>query len=91
MNEDANAMVGRIAANLRRLMASRGLSPQRLSERSLLSAAEVEAFLDGTEGLRVDAVFMLAGALEVEAAVLLEGVEWIPGGRDGAGYRIRLG
>jgi transcriptional regulator with XRE-family HTH domain len=91
MNEDANAMVGQIAANLRRLMASRGLSPQRLSERSLLSAAEVEAFLDGTEELRVDAVFMLAGALEVEAAVLLEGVEWIPGGRDGAGYRIRLG
>jgi hypothetical protein len=91
MNEDANAMVGQIAANLRRLMASRGLSPQRLSERSLLSAAEVEAFLDGTEELRVDAVFMLAGALEVEAAVLLEGIEWIPGGRDGAGYRIRLG
>jgi transcriptional regulator with XRE-family HTH domain len=91
MNEDANAMVGQIAANLRRLMASRGLSPQRLSERSLLSAAEVEAFLDGTEELRVDAVFMLAGALEVEAAVLLEGIEWIPGGRDGAGYRIRSG
>jgi transcriptional regulator with XRE-family HTH domain len=91
MDEDANAMVGQIAANLRRLMARRGLSPQRLSERSLLSAAEVEAFLDGTEELRVDAVFMLAGALEVEAAVLLEGIEWIPGGRDGAGYRIRLG
>jgi transcriptional regulator with XRE-family HTH domain len=84
-------MVGKIAANLHRLMASRGLSPQRLSERSLLSAAEVEAFLDGTEELRVDAVFMLAGALEVEAAVLLEGIEWIPGGRDGAGYRIRSG
>jgi transcriptional regulator with XRE-family HTH domain len=91
MNQDTNAMVGRVAANLRRLMTCRGLSPRQLSERSLLSIEEVGALLDGTEEPRVDAVFMLAGALEVEAAVLLEGIEWIPGGRDGAGYRIRAG
>jgi hypothetical protein len=89
MNHNTDAMVGRVAANLRHLMARRGLSPQRLSELTLLSVEEVEAHLDGTEEPRIDAVFMLAGALEVEAAVLLEGVEWIPGGRDAAGYRIR--
>jgi hypothetical protein len=54
-----------------------------------LGADEVKAFLDGTEEPRVDDVFMLAGALEVEVAALLEGIEWIPGGRDGAGYQIR--
>jgi hypothetical protein len=65
------------------------LSSHGPAELTLLSVEEVEAYLDGTEESRVDAVFMLAGALEVEAAVLLEGVEWIPGGRDPAGYRIR--
>jgi transcriptional regulator with XRE-family HTH domain len=80
----------RIGANLARVLRRRRVSVRRLAERSLLEVARVEGFLEGVEEPSVDEVFLLAGALEVEAAVLLEGIEWIPEGRGGpARYRIR--
>jgi hypothetical protein len=89
MTDEAKPLREGIAANLVRVMRRRRVSPRRLAERSLLEVEQVVAFLAGVEEPRVDAVFLLAGALEVEPAVLLEGIEWVPDGRGGGRFRIR--
>jgi hypothetical protein len=89
MSEDACPMTERIAANLARVMRRRRVSLPWLAERSLLGRDRVEAVLAGAGEPRIDEIFLLAGALEVEPAVLLEGIAWVPDGRGSGVYRIR--
>lgn len=89
MNDEAKALRDGIAANLVRVMRRRRVSAPRLAERSLLGLDRVEAFLAATEEPSVDEIFLLAAALEVEPAVLLERIEWIADGPGGGRYRIR--
>jgi hypothetical protein len=90
MTDEAKALREGIAANLRRVMRRRRVTPSRLGERSTLGTERVEVFLAAGDEPRVDEVLLLAGALGVEPAVLLEGIEWIPEAGEGQGrYRIR--
>lgn len=89
VSEDTCPMIERIATNLAWVMRRRRVSARRLAERSLLGHDRVEAILAGAWQPRVDEIFLLAGALEVEPAVLIEGIAWVADGRGGGGYRIR--
>jgi transcriptional regulator with XRE-family HTH domain len=91
MTDDTDAMVRRLAANLARLMRRRRTSAWALAERSGLALRRVEDIAAGAAEPDVGELFLLAGALEVDPSVLLEGIEWIPDGRGGGAYRIREG
>jgi transcriptional regulator with XRE-family HTH domain len=72
-----------IAAMVERLRASGGLSIEILASRSLHEPDQVEAILSGEADLDLTTVFLLAGALEVPPAELLQGISWRPDGERG--------
>jgi len=89
MSNNTSPMTERIAANIARVMVRRRMSLPRLAERSLFDRGRVEAIVAGATEPGVDEIFLLAGALEVEPAVLIEGIAWVPDGRGGGAYRFR--
>lgn len=86
-NETGNAgavLVARVEA-LRR---ARAWTIDDLAERAEISLELLERFLADTPDVGVSVVLRLAGALGVEPDELLRGIEWIPDGRGGGGYRV---
>jgi transcriptional regulator with XRE-family HTH domain len=76
------------ADRVTRLQRERGLSNADLAARTKLGLGELEAILRAESGVGVDAIFLLAGALDVEPGELLKGIAWVPDGPEGGGeYR----
>ncbi|MBS1894146.1 MAG: helix-turn-helix transcriptional regulator [Actinobacteria bacterium] len=78
----------RFAANVERLRRQHDYSVEQLAERSQIGTGELAAILRGEVEAPVEAVYRLAGALEVEPGQLHEGVTWIPDGEGGGEFRI---
>ncbi|MBS1892222.1 MAG: helix-turn-helix transcriptional regulator [Actinobacteria bacterium] len=78
----------RFAANVERLCRQHGYSVEQLAERSGIEGEALEAILRGEAEASVEAVYRLAGALDVTPGELHEGVAWIPDGEGGGGFRI---
>jgi transcriptional regulator with XRE-family HTH domain len=74
----------RFAINVERLRRRAGLSPDEVAERAQIDREELDVLLRGDAEARVDTIYLLAGALEVEPGALFEGVTWVPG----EGYRV---
>jgi transcriptional regulator with XRE-family HTH domain len=78
----------RFVANVERLRRRAGISVAELVERSELDRDTVEKLLRGEAEPHLDTIYLIAGALGVDAASLFEGVEWIPDGHGGGEYRF---
>jgi len=70
---------GHFAANVRRVRRRVGISQEALGVRSGLHRTEVGLLERGERVPRIDTLIKLAAGLEVEPAVLLEGIEWTEG------------
>jgi transcriptional regulator with XRE-family HTH domain len=77
-----SVLVGRIES-LRR---ERGLTVEELAARAEVGRRVLEALAEGAD-VGILEIVRLAGALDVEPDELLEGIEWVPDGRGGGGYR----
>lgn len=73
------SIAARLGANLRRERRRAGLSQEEVSYRASLHRTEVSQIERGLRLCRVDTVAKLAGALEIDAGKLFEGIAWEPG------------
>jgi transcriptional regulator with XRE-family HTH domain len=69
----------RFAENLIRLRKQAGLSQEQLAKHAGLHRTAIGLLEKGARVPRIDTLIKLAAALEVEAAELLDGIEWVPG------------
>jgi len=69
----------RFGRNLRRVRRRAGLSQEELAIRASLHRTAISLLECGLRVARVDTLIKLAGALEAEPEVLLEGLRWQPG------------
>jgi transcriptional regulator with XRE-family HTH domain len=69
----------RFAENLFRLRKQADLSQEQLAERAGLHRTAIGLLEKGARVPRIDTLIKLAAALRVEAADLLDGIEWTPG------------
>jgi len=76
---DATAVAERFSRNLVAARKRAGLSQEELSFRSDLHRTQVGLLERSARTPRIDTLVKLAGALEVEPAVLLDGIKWEPG------------
>jgi transcriptional regulator with XRE-family HTH domain len=76
----------RFGANVDDLRQRRGLSVDALAERSELDPEDLAKILSGETEARATTVYLLAGALDVDAADLFNGLSWSPPAEGGTGY-----
>lgn len=69
----------RFGANLVHCREQAGLSQEALGERASLHRTAIGLLEKGARMPRIDTLIKLAMALDVEAADLLDGIEWQPG------------
>ncbi len=72
------ATANRLGRNVRAARRRFGLSQEELGTRCGLHRTEIGYIENGRRMPRVDTLMRVAGALEVRAEVLLEGIEWVP-------------
>jgi len=82
---------GHFAANVRRVRKRVGISQEALGFRAGLHRTEVGLLERGERVPRIDTLIKLAAGLEVEPAVLLEGIEWTEGETTVTPGAFRLG
>ena len=70
----------RFGENLLRVRQARKLSQESLAELAGIQRTQITLIERGRREPRVLTLLRLAGALEVDVSVLLEGVAWKPGG-----------
>lgn len=70
------------AENMRRERRRIDLNQERCGARARLHRTEISLLERAQRVPRIDTLLRIAGALEVEPAVLLRGIEWIPVLRD---------
>jgi transcriptional regulator with XRE-family HTH domain len=78
----------RFGANVDEARRRRGLSIDALAERSQLSRDDLVKILSGEDEARASTVHRLAGALEVDAGNLFDGMRWVSPADGGSGYVI---
>lgn len=78
----------RFGANVETLRQRAGLSLDALAERSQLDPDDLINILSGGSEASATTVYLLAGALGVEPADLLEGLSWSPPADGSSGYAI---
>lgn len=78
-------------SNLDRLISERGLTPAELAARAEIHRSHLTLILAGERMVQLDTLVKLAGALDVSAADLLAGVEWVSDGEGGGEFRPRGG
>jgi transcriptional regulator with XRE-family HTH domain len=88
MDDETRIVAARIAATAREVQRTKGLSTPELASRAGLEPAELDAILSGEEEVPLPAIFLLAGALRIPPAQLLEGIEWVPAEHGGGGFRV---
>ena len=72
-------VAGRFGDNVKRQRKLADLSQEELSYRASLHRTEVSQIERGLRLCRVDTVAKLAGAMEIDAGRLFEGIDWEPG------------
>ena len=70
----------RFGANLLRVRQARRLSQESLAELAGIQRTQITHIENGRREPRVLTLVRLAGALEVDVSILLEGIAWKPGG-----------
>jgi transcriptional regulator with XRE-family HTH domain len=88
MDDETRIVAARIAATAREVQRAKGISTPELAQRAGLDPAELDAILSGETEIPLPAIFLLAGALRVPPAQLLEGIEWVPGEGGGGAFRV---
>ena len=88
MGEPREKVRAHFAANVERLRRRAGISVAELAERSELDRETVEKLLAGSAEPHLDTIYLIAGAIGVDAAQLFDGVAWTPDGRGGGKYRF---
>jgi transcriptional regulator with XRE-family HTH domain len=83
-DEGQRSRRSRFASNVERLRRRAGLSLDEVAARAQIDREELDALLRGEAEARVDTIYLLAGALEVEPGAFFDGVTWVPG----EGYRV---
>jgi transcriptional regulator with XRE-family HTH domain len=76
---DSRMIAEHFGRNLKRLRLRVDLSQEELSHRADLHRTEIGMLERGIRLPRLDTIIKVAGALEVEAGELFEGLEWTPG------------
>jgi transcriptional regulator with XRE-family HTH domain len=79
----------RVGRNLARCRKRAGLSQEETAVRASLHRTAVGQLERAERVARVDTLVKLAGALGVEAAVLLDGLTWEPGGTRLGSFEFR--
>ena len=79
----------RFGQNLTRCRRQVGLSQEELGFRASLHRTEIGMLERGIRLPRIDTLVKLAGALEVSAGDLLDGLDWTPGGPRVGQFRVR--
>jgi transcriptional regulator with XRE-family HTH domain len=82
-----DAIARRFAANLRRIRRQADLSQEGLGFGASLHRTEIGYLERGHRLPRIDTLVKLAGALEVSADELLEGIAWVPGSHPAGEFR----
>jgi transcriptional regulator with XRE-family HTH domain len=77
--EHSRVVAGRFGENLRRVRRRECLSQEQLAARAALHRTEIGRLEHGERVCRIDTLIRLAGAMEVPAAELLDGISWVPG------------
>ncbi len=70
------SVAARFAANLIAARSASGLSKEEVGFRAELHRTEISQLERGLRVPRIDTLAKLCGALEIEAAVLMEGIRW---------------
>jgi transcriptional regulator with XRE-family HTH domain len=79
----------RFGQNLVRARKRAGLSQEEVGFRASLHRTEVGMLERGIRLPRIDTLIKLAGAIEVEPADLLDGLDWSPGAPRVGEFRVR--
>ena len=82
-NEEVAVRFGQNLARQRRLAR---LSQEELARRASLHRTEIGMLEHGQRSPRIDTIVKLAGALSIEAQVLLDGIHWTPSEVAGGGF-----
>jgi transcriptional regulator with XRE-family HTH domain len=80
------------AANMRRCRRAVALNQEQAAARAQLHRTEISLLERAGRVPRIDTLLRIAGALEVEPADLLRGIEWVPVLRDsydGSGWALQ--
>jgi transcriptional regulator with XRE-family HTH domain len=75
-----NEVALQFGENLRRIRRRRGLSQEGLAIRASLHRTEIGMLENGLRVARITTLIQLAGALKIEPAELIAGIDWTPGG-----------
>ncbi len=75
-------------ANLLRERKRAGLSQENLGFRASLHRTQIGLLERGARIPRIDTLIKLMQALDVDAAALLEGIEWVPGETRPGGFTL---
>ncbi len=78
----------RLGENLRRARRRVGLSQEQVAIRASLHRTEIGLLERGGRVARVDTLIQLAGAMSVDPAELLDGIDWTPGGLHGGSFQF---
>jgi transcriptional regulator with XRE-family HTH domain len=78
----------RLGENLRRCRKQADLSQEELSFRAGLHRTAVSQLERGIRAARADTLVRLAGALEIPAASLLDGLTWTPGSYEAGRFAL---
>ena len=76
----------RFGENLTQARERSGLSQEAVGLRASLHRTEISILERGARLPRIDTLVKLAGALDVESEVLLDGIEWRPGTLSHGGF-----
>jgi transcriptional regulator with XRE-family HTH domain len=68
----------RFGKNLARHRQASGLTQEELAVRASVHRTQVGLLESGQRQPRIDTLVKLAGALSIDAGVLLEGIVWVP-------------
>jgi transcriptional regulator with XRE-family HTH domain len=83
---DSRMLAEHFGRNVKRLRLRADLSQEQLSLRANLHRTEIGMLEHGIRLPRLDTILKVAGALEVEAGKLFDGLEWTPGQSVGGAF-----
>lgn len=84
------AVARRFGHNLVRCRKRAGISQEELGFLASLHRTEIGMLERGIRLARVDTLVKLAGALEIPASDLLDGLDWTPGGPRIGSFRLNV-
>jgi transcriptional regulator with XRE-family HTH domain len=83
-----SALAKQFAANLLSARRAAGHSQEELGVRAALHRTEISQLERGLRVPRIDTLAKLSGALEVDPALLMDGIRWVPAAILGGGFVV---